>query len=97
MSKVIRTAASRLVRSEAFLNVLETLVATELERQLRAEAGGEHIYITKTTCLQERAERDELIRHCFTGNNVPFLSKKFGLGRQQIYRILKKSLTDRRK
>lgn len=90
MSKQIRTAAARLVRSENFLNVLEQLVATEMERQLRAEAGGGSIYITKTTSKQERAERDELIRQCFTGSNVPFLSKKFGLNRAQIYRILKK-------
>lgn len=90
MSKMIRTAAARLVRSDSFLNVLEELVAVEMERQLRAEAGGESIYISKTTCAQERAERDDLIRSCFTGDNVPFLSKKFGLTTQHVYRILKK-------
>ena len=90
MSKQIRTAAARLVRSDAFLNTLEQLVATEMERQLRAAAGGENIYISKTTCMEERAERDELIRRCFTGNNVKFLSEKFGLTTQHIYRILKK-------
>ncbi len=89
MSKMIRTAAARLLRSESFLNALEELMAVGIEQQLRAEAGGESIYISKTTCKQERDERDELIRRCFTGNNVDFLSKKFGLGRAQIYRIVK--------
>ncbi len=90
MSKVIHLAAARVVRSESFLQVLEQLVAVEMERQLRAEAGGENIYISKTTCMKERAERDALIRDCFTGDNVKFLSEKFGLTSQQIYRILKK-------
>lgn len=90
MSKVIHRAAARLVRSESFLQVLEQLVAVEMERQLRAEAGGENIYISKTTCMAERAERDALIRECFSGDNVDFLVKRFGLTSQHIYRILKK-------
>jgi Mor family transcriptional regulator len=90
MSKVIYRAAARLVRSESFLKVLEQLVAVEMERQLRAEAAGENIYISKTTCMQERAERDALIRDCFTGDNIKFLSGKFGLTTQHVYRILKK-------
>jgi Mor family transcriptional regulator len=73
-------------QSETFLK----MATMEFERHLRKEAGGESIFVSKTTCLEERKERNELIKQCWTGTNIDFLSDKFGLTRQQIYRILKK-------
>jgi Mor family transcriptional regulator len=73
-------------QSETFLK----MATMEFERHLRKEAGGESIFVSKTTCLEERRERNELIRECFTGNNVDFLSEKFGLTRRHIRRICKK-------
>lgn len=90
MSSKIRSATERVIRSKAFLDTFCTLVAVELERQLRTESGGESIYISKTSCAAERQERDLLIWSCFTGNNIDYLSKRFGLTPQHIRRICKK-------
>jgi Mor family transcriptional regulator len=90
MSDVIRRAAARLVRSQQFLQTFTELVAVEMERQLRAEAGGENIYVAKTTSMVERRERDRLIRECFTGSNINFLAGRFGLSPQHIRRIVAK-------
>lgn len=89
-NELIRRAAVGLVRSKAFLDTMEGLVAAELDRQLRSAAGGESIYIAKTSGNRDKKTRNELIRERFKGDNHDELAQDFGLSPRQIRRITKK-------
>ncbi len=90
MSDIIRRAAINIVSSKAFLDTFSNLLTTEIERQLRAEAGGDRLYIAKTCDSAEKCDRDSLIKSEFTGNNLAQLAKKHNLSHRQIRRICKK-------
>lgn len=92
MSDKIRRVALNLVRSQSFLDTMTNLVAAELERQLRAEAGGEYIYVAKFCKKADRETRNELIRSRFTGNNWAELSKDFGMTPRNLRNICSKKV-----
>ncbi len=84
MSNIVRRAVGRLCTSQRFLDGLAELIAVELVRELRTEYGGDYIYITKTTSLREKEERNAMLRSLFTGNNYPEVSKLSGLSTRQV-------------
>lgn len=90
MSDIIRRAAANLVHSESFLKTFTELFTLEIERQLRHEAGGDTLYIAKTSDSFEKESRDARIKLQFTGANLDALSKEFKLSQRQIRRICKK-------
>lgn len=50
--------------------------------------GGETIYVKKNTA-EKTTDKHEQIRRKFTGDNHRQLCREFGVGLQQVYRILK--------
>ena len=91
MSDIIRRAAKGLVCSQVFMETFSEMFAVELERQLRAEAGGDRIYIAKTCGNTDKISRDTLIWEKFTGNNIAELATEFKLSPKQIRRICRKA------
>jgi Mor family transcriptional regulator len=90
MSDIIRRAAKRLVSSPEFMDTFTELFTLELEKQLRAEAGGDRVYIAKTCGNTHIDARNERIRANCTGNNFRQLALDEGLSEKQIRRICTK-------
>ena len=79
MSQFSRDLAQQIIRSSAFLETLTDLMASEIENQLRAAAGGDRIYIPKTTSLEDKHTRNQMIRAQFTGANLDALPDAAGV------------------
>lgn len=88
MSQFSRDLAQQIIRSSAFLETLTDLMATEIENQLRAAAGGDRIYIPKTTSLEDKHTRNQMIRAQFTGANLDALAVRYSLTVRQVRRIV---------
>ena len=93
MSDIIRRAAKRLISSPQFMETFTELFTFELERQLRAEAGGDRVWIAKKCSNSDKAARNEQIRAKCTGNNFQQLARDEGLCEKQIRRICRKKHT----
>lgn len=83
----IRRAVKKMVTSPAFVQFFTDLVAADFERHLRAEAGGERLYVAKTSCRDDKETRNETIRAKFTGDNYDALARDFHLSVRQIRNI----------
>lgn len=92
MSQFSRDLAQQIIRSSAFLETLTDLMATEIENQLRAAAGGDRIYIPKTTSLEDKHTRNQMIRDQFTGANLDDLAVRYSITVRQVRRIVAPSL-----
>lgn len=88
MSQFSRYLAQQIIRSSAFLETLTDLMATEIENQLRAAAGGDRIYIPKTTSLEDKHTRNQMIRAQFTGANLDALAVRYSITVRQVRRIV---------
>lgn len=65
-------------------------IAEAITRGIRRRLGGNHIYVPKFNGMQEKRERDALIKREFNGANLGELMKRHGLSKTQIYEIAKK-------
>jgi len=88
MSQFFRDLAKQIIRAPAFLETLTDLMASEIENQLRAAAGGDRIYIPKTTSLEDKHTRNQMIRAQFTGANLDTLASHYSLTVRQVRRIV---------
>lgn len=89
MSQFTRALARQIVMSSSFVETMTELMSVEIERQLQGMAGGDRLYIPKTSSSEDKKERNRLIRARFTGNNHAELCKSFNLRRSQLYAVLK--------
>lgn len=80
---IIHRAAINVAQSDAFINLL----VSELELNIRSEAGGGCIYIQKTCDKASKELRNITIRSEFDGRNFVEISIKHGLTIRQIRRI----------
>ncbi len=60
-------------------------IAEQIEQQLRAEYGGQEVYIPK---VDRDARRDAVLRE-FNGRNRKELCLKYDMSKAQFYRMLK--------
>lgn len=65
-------------------------IAEAITRGIRRRLGGNHIYVPKFNGMQEKRERDALIKREFNGSNLNELMKRHGLSKTQIYEIAKR-------
>lgn len=89
MSQFTRELAKQIILSQNFVDTMTDLVSIEIEKQLRHMAGGDTLYIAKTSSTEDKAQRNKIIRAQFTGNNLVELAARFGLTDRQIRRIVR--------
>jgi Mor family transcriptional regulator len=81
MTDALNNSIRQAVRRPEVIDAL----CTALEVQLRAQLGGEKVYVQKRV---DRAERDQLIRAQFNGKNQAELAQKHGVTVRHVNRIL---------
>ena len=68
---------------------LAAKLTISIYRRIQSNWGGCDVYIP-TGKLNEKLNRNTMIRQAFTGNNYDELAKEYGLHRRSIERIIKK-------
>lgn len=89
MSQFTRELARQILLSNSFVDTMTDIFALEIERQLQGLAGGDTIYIPKTSAHHDKTQRNLIIRAKFNGHNLPELVKTFGLTARQLRRIVR--------
>lgn len=83
---------------EERLNAAETLteaMAREIEEGIRRNYGGEYHYLAKTHDKEGRLRRNHrLFRDHQQGEHIGLLSRRYGLSRKQVQRILAEMIQD---
>ena len=89
MSQFCRDLATQIILSPSFVAAMTDMMAVEIERQLRGIAGGDTLYIPKTTSRDDIEARNAIIRAQFNGRNIDDLARRFALTARQIRRIVR--------
>lgn len=65
-----------------------SIMGIDAFHKMTDQYGGQKIYIPKNGFL-ENMIRDENIKHEYNGSNISELARKYNIGRDRIYRILR--------
>jgi len=91
MSQFFRDLAKQIILSPVFVESMTDMMAIEIEKQLQGMAGGDRLYIPKTTSNDDKAARNRIIRSQFNGRNHEHLAKTYHLTQRQVRRIVRTS------
>lgn len=89
MSQFTRELARQIILSPSFVDTMTDLFAIEIEKQLRHTAGGDRLYVPKTSSAEDKAHRNKMIRAQFNGRNLLELASTYGLTERHIRRIVR--------
>lgn len=87
MTDMITELAHRVAQDARFQAAIADALAVVLAEHMRAEFGGDRIYISKKAG-QSLAERDAAIRSAFNGTNYAMLAREHSITPRQVRRIL---------
>ena len=88
MSIFYREIARHILLSPTFVESMTAVMAVEIERQIKANAGGDRLWIPKTSSREDLQERNRMIRAQFNGRNHAALASAFNLCERQVRKIL---------
>lgn len=89
MSDIFRKIAQNIISSDAFMQALEDMIASQTERAIKAEAAGDRFYVANNS-RDDIKKRNKLINAQFNGHNIAELAKCWNLKERQIRNIIRR-------
>lgn len=84
-----RDLAQQIILSPRFVSAMTDMMSKEIETQLQVLAGGDRLYIPKTSSNADKAIRNALLRNAFNGHNHAELARRYAITVRQVRRILR--------